>query len=55
MLALAFSGLAVLYNYRRTHKTMVVSKTKEGTARLTTTNATILDLTKEVVADEKKN
>lgn len=54
MLILAFAGLGTLYYYRRTHKTMVVSKTKEGATLLTTTTK-VLDLTKEVDSEEKRN
>ncbi len=54
MLVLAFAGLGILYYYRRTHKTMVVSKTKEGATLLTTTTK-VLDLTKEMDTEEKRN
>lgn len=54
MLVLAFAGLGALYYYRRTHKTMVVSKTKEGATLLTTTTK-VLDLTKEMDTEEKRN
>lgn len=54
MLVLAFAGLGTLYYYRRTHKTMVVSKTKEGATLLTTTTK-VLDLTKEMDTEEKRN
>ena len=54
MLVLAFAGLGTLYYYRRTHKTMIVSKTKEGATLLTTTTK-VLDLTKEMDTEEKRN
>lgn len=54
MLVLAFAGLGALYNYRRTHRALVVSRTKEGATRLTTSDK-IIDLTIEVETEEKKN
>ncbi len=54
MMVLAFAGLGTLYYYRRTHKTMIVSKTKEGATLLTTTTK-VLDLTKEMDTEEKRN
>lgn len=54
MLVLAFAGLGALYNYRRTHRALVVSRTKEGATRLTTSDK-IIDLAIEVETEEKKN
>lgn len=52
MLALAFSGLAFLYYYRRPVKRMMVSKTKAGITELKTSSK-VVALTEEIATKEK--
>jgi UDP-GlcNAc:undecaprenyl-phosphate/decaprenyl-phosphate GlcNAc-1-phosphate transferase len=51
MLVLAFSGLGLLYQYRRRH-TMVIAKRKDGATELKTTSK-VVTLTKEAQMAEK--
>jgi UDP-N-acetylmuramyl pentapeptide phosphotransferase/UDP-N-acetylglucosamine-1-phosphate transferase len=51
MLFLAFSGLGLLYYYRR-HRTMIIAKNKGGVTELKTTSK-VVTLTKEAQAAEK--
>ncbi len=51
MLVLAFSGLGLLYQYRRKH-TMVIAKRKDGATELKTTSK-VVKLTKETQVAEK--
>lgn len=53
MLALAFSGIGLLY-YKKSRRFMVVAKKENGAAQLKTTSK-IVTLAKEVQAAEKKN
>lgn len=54
MLSLAFSGLGILYYYKRPRRTMVIAKTESGSTQLKTSTK-IVTLAKEVQAAEKKN
>ncbi len=54
MLSLAFSGLGILYYYKRPRRTMVIAKTESGATQLKTSTK-IVTLAKEVQAAEKKN
>ncbi len=54
MLATAFSGLGILYYYKRPQRTMVVSKTKAGVTKLKTSTK-VVTLTEEIRTPEKKN
>lgn len=54
MLAIAFSGLGLLYYYKRPRHRMVIAKSKEGATQLKTSSK-IVTLTKEVQTAEKKN
>lgn len=54
MLAIAFSGLGLLYYYKRPRHRMVIAKSKEGATQLKTSSK-IVTLTKEVETAEKKN
>lgn len=54
MLTIAFSGLGLLYYYKRPQHRMVIAKSKEGATQLKTSSK-IVTLTKEVQAAEKKN
>jgi UDP-GlcNAc:undecaprenyl-phosphate/decaprenyl-phosphate GlcNAc-1-phosphate transferase len=54
MLTIAFSGLGLLYYYKRPRHRMVIAKSKEGATQLKTSSK-IVTLTKEVQAAEKKN
>jgi hypothetical protein len=54
MLAIAFSGLGVLYYYRRPRRTMIVAKTKTGVTELKTSTR-VVALTEEIKTKEKRN
>lgn len=54
MLTLAFSGLGILYYYKRPRQTMVIAKTESGATQLKTSTK-VVTLAKEVQAAEKKN
>ncbi|MBL7730726.1 MAG: undecaprenyl/decaprenyl-phosphate alpha-N-acetylglucosaminyl 1-phosphate transferase [Chitinophagaceae bacterium] len=54
MLSIAFSGLALLYYYKRPRRSLVVAKTEDGTARLKT-SPKVVTLAKEAQTAEKKN
>jgi len=54
MLTIAFSGLGLLYYYKRPRHRMVIAKSKEGATQLKTSSK-IVTLTKEVQTAEKKN
>jgi UDP-GlcNAc:undecaprenyl-phosphate/decaprenyl-phosphate GlcNAc-1-phosphate transferase len=54
MLTIAFSGLGLLYYYKRPQHRMVIAKSKEGATQLKTSSK-IVTLTKEVQTAEKKN
>jgi UDP-GlcNAc:undecaprenyl-phosphate/decaprenyl-phosphate GlcNAc-1-phosphate transferase len=54
MLALAFSGLGLLYYYKRPRQTMVIAKSESGATQLKTSSK-VVTLTKEVQSQEKKN
>ncbi len=54
MLALAFTGIGMLYYYRKTHTRMVIARKKDGTTQLTTSSR-VVTLTQEIESTEKKN
>ncbi len=54
MLTAAFSGIALLYYYKRPRPTMVIAKNENGTTQLKT-SAQVVTLAKEVQTAEKKN
>ena len=54
MLAVAFSGIAFLYYYKRPRHSMVIAKTKSGATQLKTSTK-VVTLAKEEQTAEKKN
>jgi UDP-GlcNAc:undecaprenyl-phosphate/decaprenyl-phosphate GlcNAc-1-phosphate transferase len=54
MLTAAFSGIALLYYYKRPRPIMVIAKNENGTTQLKT-SAQVVTLAKEVQTAEKKN
>lgn len=54
MLTAAFSGIGLLYYYKRPRQTMVIAKNENGTTQLKT-SAQVVTLAKEVQTAEKKN
>lgn len=55
ILALAFSGLGLLYYNRPRRRTMFISKRRNGATELTTAKTKVVTLTKEAAAAENNN